>query len=200
MVYSVLSGLAFDKSFDFLSTSQSQLADAILVVAVFFVVLDNWIYLHLYIRVIDIDSIREVVLYLLAAISYSCIPFLYLARSTKSAITLDAPGWLLANLSLICILDALTKFTTLRKLRRPGHSSLSRDEKKLAGTYAFYALTGPLYAIGLAIAAGGLHISAWGPIAKSLIVVAGWMLIRFIDRLVVPFAADVLTNIYLGKP
>ncbi|MBC8030006.1 MAG: hypothetical protein H7Z16_07835 [Pyrinomonadaceae bacterium] len=198
MVYSVLAGLAFDKSFDFLATSQWQLADAILVVAVFFIVLDNWIYLHLYIRVIDVELVWEVVLYLLAALSYSCIPFLYLARSTSSAIPLDAPGWLLVNLFLICIIDTITKCTTLLKMRRRDFSTLTPAEKRLTGAYAFYAFTGPIYALLIGGAVIGLHLASWGIIKKSLIVVAGWLLIRLIDRLVVPLVADAVTKI-LGR-
>jgi len=196
VVYSVLAGLAFEQGFSFLATSSVHLGDVVLLVGVFFIVLENWIYLHLYLRVIDVQTTSEVTLYLLASISYSCIPFLYLAQSRQSGIAFTAPQWLLANYLLICFLDSVTKAVTLRKMRVKGFDKLNEDEHRLVGTYFFYAVTGMLYTVILLVVILLVPVKTWDPTVQAIAVVAIWVFIRIVDRYVIPRTADGLARLW----
>lgn len=198
VVYSVLVGLSLDKGFDFFTASTEKLSSAVLLVGIMIVVLENWIYLPLYFQVIDIDSKAEVAMYIAAAIAYSCIPGLYIARTQQTIFS--APEWIMLNFAAICLIDALTKTFTLAKLKRIYHDATMSDaQKDLAGTYVFYALTGFFYAVLLGAAAIGLSASHLDILVKSLIVTGSWLAVRTIDRLVVPRTASTLAHIYLGK-
>lgn len=198
VVYSVLVGLSLDKSFDFFASSTDKISSAILLVGIMIVVLENWVYLPLYFKVIDIDSKGEVTMYVSAAITYSCIPGLYLAKTQQ--VYLSAPEWVLLNFAVICLIDAITKLFTLGKLKQKFiKSQMTDDEKDLAGTYVFYAYTGIFYTFVLGAIVIGLSLSAWNIIIKSIIVTSSWLAIRTIDRMIIPKTINALAYFYLGK-
>lgn len=69
VVYSVLVGLSLDQSFNFFANSQDKISSFILLVGIIYVVVDNWIYLPIFFKTIDIDSKKEVGVYILAGSS-----------------------------------------------------------------------------------------------------------------------------------
>ncbi|MBI5932916.1 MAG: hypothetical protein HY867_04350 [Chloroflexi bacterium] len=198
VVYSVLVGLSLDKSFDFFANSQDKVSSGILLVGIIIVVIENWVYLPLYLKVIDIQSTNEVSLYVSAAIMYSCIPALYLAKTDGTFFT--APEWILVNFSLICLIDALTKLSTLGKMREKYKlSEMSEIEKELAGTYVFYAFTGIFYTILLAALVIMVNLSQMSLLVQSIITTGSWLIIRAIDRIAIPRTTNALAYFYLGK-
>jgi hypothetical protein len=197
VVYSVLVGLSLDKSFDFFASSSEKISSAILLIGILIVVLENWVYLPIYFKVIDIDSTREVTMYLLAAIAYSCLPSLYLSITQQTFFT--APEWVMLNFVIICLIDSLTKLFTLRKLKIKYHNiEMPIDVKNLAGTYGFYAYTGIFYTILLVATVYGLYISSLNIIFKSVIVTVSWIIIRTTDKIVIPRTTNYLARAYLG--
>ena len=196
VVYSVLVGLSLDKNFDFFAHSETKLSSAILLVGIFIVVLENWIYLPVYLRVIDIDTPEEVVLYLFAVISYSCIPALYLANAEASVLT--PAEWILLNFALICLVDALSKLKSLRKMRTKEPDSLTPTERNLAGSYVFYAYTGIFYSIVLSALVWIVDVSHWSLTIQSLVTTFSWLIIRAIDRIAIPKTVNILAHFYLN--
>ncbi len=167
VVYSVLVGLSLDKNFDFFSSSPDHLYAAILMVGLLIVVLENWVYLPLYLRAVDIESTGESSLYLISAIVYSCIPALYMNQTGLWGF--GATEWIALNFALICIVDSLTKAFTVRKMHRRTRRVLSEDERAVVGAYLFYSITGFFYAVLLFIQVAYLFASALTPIQKALI-------------------------------
>ena len=198
IVYSVLVGLSLDKSFDFFANSQDKVSSGILLVGIIVFVLENWVYLPLYLKVIDIESTKEVSWYVSATIMYSCIPALYLAKTDGTF--LSAPQWILINFSLICFVDAITKLLTLGKMRlKYNHSDMNNIEKELAGTYVFYAYTGIFYTFLLAILVVIVNLSHMSILLQSIITTGSWLTIRAIDRFALPRTTNALAYFYLGQ-
>lgn len=197
VVFSVLAGLSFAEAFNVLASSDFRITEIILSVAVFYIVLDNWYFLHKDLAAIDLVWPSEVVLYLLSLLTYACLPYLYGVRSNLPA-NLGPPEWMLINLLLICLIDAIRKTVTLIRLRQDASETVDESEKKLAGAYVFYSLTGYFYTSLLGIAIAFSVSSGWSLILKSISVVGIWAVIRGIDNVVIPRTADMIARIFLG--
>jgi hypothetical protein len=91
IIYSVLVGLSLDKSFDLFTSSLDKISSGVLLVGIFIVVVENWIYLPIYFSVIDIDSRMESGLYIMAVLAYSCIPALYFATTSGDLFIRNTP-------------------------------------------------------------------------------------------------------------
>lgn len=180
-VYSVLVGLTLDKSFDFFTTSDNKIASAILLVSILIVVLENWIYLPIYFKVINVDLKIEVWMYIFAAISYSCLPGLYIARN--QAPILSAPLWILLNFAFICFVDSITKLITINKLIKKDRNLITKEEKFIIGDYSFYMISGFFYASLLTLETIILSHKFLDPILMASIVTGSWLVIRAFDKI-----------------
>jgi hypothetical protein len=196
VVFSVLAGLSFAEAFNVLASSNFGTAEVILSVAVFYIVLDNWYFLHRDLAVIDLEYPTEVILYLLSLLTYACLPYLY-GNKSKSATILSPPEWLLMNLALICLLDAVRKTVTVYRIHKMRQRGLSEAEKRLAGAYIFYFLTGYFYSVLLFLSISFSLSSTRSLTLKSLLVVVAWAIIRGVDRLVIPRISDLVARIFL---
>ena len=116
LVFSVLVGVALSQSFRLVSESQFAVSQLILVATVFYVVLDNWYSLTVELVHDETRDGTMVIVYLLALVSYSCLPFLFLSGAAKG--TLEPPECLLINLSIICLLDAVRRQLMIRHFSR----------------------------------------------------------------------------------
>jgi hypothetical protein len=108
VVFSVLAGLSFAEAFNVLASSSFRTAEVILSVAVFYIVLDNWYLLHKDLSVIDLEYPAEITMYLISLLTYACLPYLYGIKS-RTLSTVGPPEWLLVNLALIALVDAIRK-------------------------------------------------------------------------------------------
>lgn len=198
IVFSVLAGLSFAEAFSVLANAGFGVTEILLSAGVFYIVLDNWYYLHRDLTVIDIESALEVGLYLLSLITYACLPYLYGVKSQLNG-GFDPPTWMLINLVLICFVDALRKSVTLSHLRKTARKNLSVVEKKLAGAYVFYALTGYFYTLVLLLATGFSLSSSWGVEIKAIVVLVIWFTIRIVDTVIIPKTSDMMASIFLGE-
>lgn len=196
VVFSVLAGLSFAEAFNVVASSNFATAEVILSVAVFYIVLDNWYFLHKDLAVIDLEYPSEVILYLLSLMTYACLPYLYGSKS-KSATMLSPPEWMLMNLALICLLDAVRKTVTVYRINKMRQRGLSEAEQRLAGGYIFYFLTGYFYSVVLFLAVWFSISSTRSLNFKSLLVVGVWAVIRGVDRLVIPRISDLVARIFL---
>lgn len=192
VVYSVLVGLSLDKNFDFFASSPDHLPAAILMLGLLIVVLENWIYLPTYLRQVDIESTSEASLYLFAIIGYSCIPALYLAK--PSLWDLSAPEWIALNFALICILDAITKAFTVRKMYKKPREALTDGDREVVGSYLFYSTTGLFYGALLILECFFLANSNISPLQKAITVTGSWVVIRVIDRLSIKWLIGILLD------
>lgn len=199
IVFSVLAGLSFDKAFDVVASSGFRLAYIILSIMVFYIVLDNWYYLHKDLRIIDVDKPVEIAFYLLSTIVYSCLPYLYIVKNVNPSISLEPPEWMLVNLVLICFIDALRKMVTLIKMRSNSRKYVNDTDRRLVGAYVFYALSGFFYTILLTALIFASVFSSLSVVIKTLIVVLIWGFVRAIDLTVVPKAADLIAQIFLEE-
>ncbi len=201
VVFSVLAALAFQQGFGYLARSSLQLDDFILAALVFGIILENWIYLPIYLHVIDVNESLEAALYFLALIAYSCIPFLLAVANVTSLKILEPYQWMLANLILIVLFDSLSKAVTLAKMLRSPLTWFEADHERviLLGTYFFYVFTGVLYLVIMPmIAYESPGLSLWLGI-KALVPFLLWTIVRVLDRLIIPRLAERLARAILYR-
>jgi hypothetical protein len=187
IVYSVLAGLSFDKSFDVFSRSINFGIDALLLGVVFFIVLDNWYNMNVYFDTIDIDQPFEIILYLITAICFSCLPFLYFARSAPAFLGLDSPTLLLINFILILSFDSLAKYVSYRKTKlKSKGKTLSSEKRRLLAKFIFIAFSGLVYIVLMIILLFILQIELLNIsiTSKAAVVAVFWILIRLLDTIV----------------
>lgn len=200
VVFSVLAGLSFDKAFDVVASSGFRLAYIILSITVFYIILDNWYFLHRDLHLITIDNPIEIAFYLLSIIVYSCLPYLYIVKSVNPSVPLEPHEWMLVNLALICFIDALRKTITLIKMRSKPDKYINEEDRRLVGAYVFYCLSGYFYTILLSVIILVSVLSSFNVIIKTLFVVAIWGVIRTIDLVVIPRTASLIARIFLEMP
>jgi hypothetical protein len=196
VVFSVLAGLSFAEAFNVLASAGFGLTETFLSIAVFYIVFDNWYYLHKDLTVIDVESELEIGLYLLSLMTYACLPYLYGVNSKLNG-GFDPPTWMLINLLLICFVDAIRKTVTLANLRK--NKNFSNSEKKLAGAYVFYSLTGYFYTIILLLATSFSLSITIEVYIKAILVVVLWFAIRIIDIVLIPRTSNLMVKIFLGE-
>lgn len=196
VVFSVLAGLAFQKVFDFLQNSGFLLVETILSIAVFYVILDNWYYLHKDLALFNVEKPIEVVFYVLSTVVYSCLPFLYGANSSKANLGLNPPEWFLLNLVMICLFDAFRKAATIYKFHN-NQINLEIHTRRLVGSYTFCMMTGFFYAVILLFLLIAFKSSNWDLLTKTFFVVGIWGLIRATDNIIIPRVSDVSARIFL---
>ena len=118
IVFSVLAGLSLSETFRSFSSAPSLFPALILSLAAFYIILDNWYFLHKDLSVIEIGSGVEVIFYLVSLITYACLPYLYfinidIAQHSKlHGWFTTAAEWMLLNLILLCFFDAIRKVIT----------------------------------------------------------------------------------------
>lgn len=199
VVYSVLAGLSLAQCFDTLTASSFDPTKAILLSAVFYIVFDNWYCLHVRLRLYDIERPIEVVFYLIAIVFYSCLPFLYAAKNLTSVASLSFPEFLLINLSIICLFDAISKHATLTRLCRISKQPSTKEQITLVGTFVFYTTTGYIYFVLLLFVIWLLKNSSLSSTWKAALVVVLWFAVRTIDRLVIPRASGYLAGLIMSS-
>lgn len=199
VIYSVLAGLSFAQCFDTLTASGFSSTKAALLIVVFYIVLENWYYLHVYLRLYDIDKPTEVVFYLFSILLYSCLPFLYVTKNIGTVCSIGPPEFLMLNLSLICLVDGISKHITLMKFRTIPLEKLSQEQIDLVGSFMFYAMTGYFYFILLALGAWIISGSTIPDLLKAATVFSIWFGIRVIDRVIIPRISGYLSRFILLK-
>lgn len=183
IVFSVLVSVSFAQCFTLVGQSQFSLYQLLLIATVFFVVLDNWYNLNWELLQAPVAGAPAVILYLLALISYSCLPFLYLSR-TATTVGLGPPEFLMVNLSAICLLDAVRRTVAIRHFSR--RSEVSRQEQERVGKNFFLTVTGYLYALLLALVAAASSSAKFDLPTRAGSVLAIWLVVRGIDTLLMP--------------
>ncbi len=198
IVFSVLAGLAFTESFSQLSLKGFGITESILTFLVFYVVMDNWYWLHKDLVIIDVTSSIEVVLYLLSVVSYSCVPYMFGTKS-NAVVGVGAAEWMMINLAIICFIDATRKTASLIKLHNLSLEGYEENEKKLIGRFVFFVITGFCYTIFLIIATA-YSVKCTSPAEfKATLVVLIWIAIRIIDLIVMPKISYWVTNVFLER-
>jgi len=203
LVFSVLACIAWGKLFDLYAHSLSDPISLLFAITIFYIILDNWYWLHKDLMTFDVEISSEVIFYLLAAISYACLPYIYGVSSQSTDPMLSAPEWLIINLFLICVFDSIRKCITLRKIRskpRDYFGEHAFDTKQyLAGAYVFYTLTGVLYSLGFIILFLVCRSSNWSITIKSLLVICIWAFVRISDTILIPKFSKYMYSIYFGN-
>lgn len=197
IVYSVLVGLSLTESLSAFSSAPT-LSNMVLLVGVTMVVFENWIYLPVYLRSTDITSSLEVSFYLLAVISYSCLPGLYLARIDIG--DLHAPEWALISFAAIALCDSMAKSVSFLRIRKKPFDEVQPSEKKLAVIFAFYAVTGLVISLLLVVGLLLLRGSDWSLLVQSMSVCGVWLAIRICDRFVVTRIMSLVFSILWEEP
>jgi hypothetical protein len=184
IVFSVLVGVSFAEALTTLGESHFKLYQLLLIATVFYVVLDNWYHLNK-----DLVHLRtplqtangfDIALFLVTLVSYSCLPFLYFAH-TASTSTFGPPEFLAANLSAICILDALRRnFVFLRNKKVP---DLGEQVWHKKNTYLI--LTGWAYGLVLAVITAAFSSSQLSLNLRAGLILVAWLLSRGVDYLVI---------------
>jgi hypothetical protein len=178
IVFSVLVGLSFSQIVDLASSVRFRGAVAFLCVALFFVILDNWYQLFSELSYFEIHSGLEVFLYALALVPYAGLIFIVGAKADPIE-RLDPADWMGINLALICLFDALRMSATILVHRR---RSVTEPTLELMGKYAFYAMTGIVYAVLFVLVVSSDPAGSWVGVG---IIVGLWSAIRAIDFAVV---------------
>jgi hypothetical protein len=180
VVYGVLVGLSLDQSFNLFASTKDKTAGLILLAGVIFIIVDKWIYLSQYFKVIDIDSKEEVGFYTLALIVDSCIFALYLAKSDGGS--LSAPIWIMINLCIICVFDAITKYISIKKIiSKFKDSDVPQREKELIGRFGFICASAIIYAFAYALIIYITFTNNFNVLQQSAIIILSWLVIRIID-------------------
>ena len=184
IVFSVLVGVSFAQALTILGESHFRLYQLLLVATVFYVVLDCWYSLnkelvHLRMQLASAKGLT-IALYLVTLVAYSCLPFLYFAH-TASAPTFSAPEFLTANLSAICILDAIRRNVVfLRNQKGPDHEERAWHKKN-----TYLIVTGWAYGVILAIGTLAFSSSHLSLNLRSGIILAAWLTSRAVDYLAI---------------
>jgi len=193
VIYSVLAGLAFAEIFRTLGdTGYGTTFELVVAVFVFYVIFDNWYFIHQDLNVFDIERPTEVTLYTLSAVVNSCLPYLFVF--VREPFGLIPPQWLLVNLVLITLFDAARKFIILRRLKKQGLANF--EQRRLWGTYVFYFGSGLFYTVGLSLVLMALHSSSLPLERQAIMVVATWILLRIVDNIVIKMWAEKFTGIF----
>ncbi len=194
LVFSVLVAVALPQAFLFINQNNYTADSVLLFTMVFYIVLDNWYHLYSDMHLFDIDTRSEVVLYFLSLVAYACLPFLY-GVSSATFETIGPPEWMLINLALICILDALRKATTVLKLRG---KTLDASTRHLVGGYVLYAVSGFFYSTILIVITMVLSARQMDVTFRAGVVGGIWVLIRTLDLAVIPRVASAAYRITSG--
>jgi len=176
IVFSVLIGVSFAQAFAILGQSHFKLAQLLLITTVFYVVLDCWYNLSRELTHLQVAHGLDVALYLLALVSYSCLPFLYFAH-TATTPTFGSPEFLTANLSLICILDAVRRNLVFL---RNGNSATD-DERRWHKKNNYLIITGYAYGSVLIIGTLAFTGSDLSTNLRAGIILGAWLFSRIVD-------------------
>ena len=180
IVFSVLVGVSFAQALTILGEAHFKLYQLLLVATVFYVVLDCWYGLNkdlLHLRTqLERATGFDIALNLITLVSYSCLPFLYFAH-TASTPTFGAPEFLTANLSALCILDAIRRnLVFLRNQKGP-----DADEEAWHKRNTYLIVTGWAYGLILAVSTLAFSSSHMSLNARAGIILGAWLLSRAVD-------------------
>lgn len=209
VLYSVLAGLSFQQMLAFVAFGDDWSSRLLLTFLLFFIVIDNWIYLAIYLNQIDIDNTLEAVLYVPALISYSCLPFLLGISSNGLQRALGIEGstqWMIFNLILIVLFDAFSKAVITRKIYSKSAEWFDDERLELFGTFFLYAATGffvyfPSLSFLLAETKNiGSFLERFS-IDSAIVPLIIWLLIRSMDHFIIPTIASTISQsiIHLAK-
>jgi hypothetical protein len=191
LVFSVLVGVSFAQSLSLISASKFSLFQLLLIATVFYVVLDNWYSLNVELAHEDVHDGIMVWVYLLALVAYSCLPFLYLSHEATGS--LEPPEFLLANLSAICLLDAIRRSLAIRDFTRS--PSAAEHERERVGKQLFLAVTGYVYFALLGGAAAAFTALPITVVWRAACVPVIWLALRGVDNILIPKLSNALYNI-----
>jgi hypothetical protein len=180
IVFSVLIGVSFAQAFTILGQSHFELSQLLLVATVFYVVFDCWYGLNRELTHLLVARGRDIALYLAALVCYSCLPFLYFAH-TATTPSFGAAEFLTANLSIICIFDAVRRNVVFL---RNGNKTPA-DEKRWHKRNNYLVITG--YAYGVILALGTL-LFASSNLSTDLragIILVVWLIFRGVDYIMI---------------
>lgn len=206
LVFSVVAGLALAKLFEVFISFNFQLYESVICGLIFFVIFDNWYFLHKDLTMISVRTPLEVVFHLASLVVYACLPFLYgisliainQIRITENVALTDPADFLIISLMLICAFDAARKGVIVSKLVRR-NEQLNAYEKQIVGAYIFFVITGIAYSITLFILLCWGASSDWTLMRKTLVAVPVWIVIRFTDNWAVPKIAGYLRDFFLKR-
>lgn len=176
IVFTVLIGVSLAQAFSLLAEPSLDISQLLLMATVFYVVFDCWYALNTNVRYIQATGGFDITLYLLTLVSYSCLPFLYLADTTDTPF--EPPEFLTANLALICLLDATQRAIVFRR----NGDKASPDEERWHTKNTYLMLSG--YFVGALLIIGTFTLASWDISAtlRAAIILAVWVIVRVFDR------------------
>lgn len=178
VVFTVLIGVSFAQAFSVLGQTLT-LSKALLIVTVFYVVFDCWYAFTVNIKYIQATGGVAISFTLLTLLSYSCLPFLYLAHNATTAF--GPPEFLAANLAAICILDAVQRYRVFGS--NGGNATPEDQEWHIKNTYLIGS--GAAYFVFLA-ALIIIFVSAAPTVdLRAAIVLILWLVFRLVDHYVI---------------
>ncbi|MDH5506170.1 MAG: hypothetical protein OEZ02_02990 [Anaerolineae bacterium] len=199
-VFTVLAGITISAAFNVIATKNLVTEDILFSVLVLYIVLDNWYGLTKDLSYFDVVDPSEVIFYLLSLFTYACLPYLFGIRSDLIS-DFKQPEWMLVNLAMLCLFDAVRKSLTVRRLKKSPNFANNLPEKVLLGSYVFYALSGYFYFLLLFLGTLVLSKSSATIITKVSIVFGIWLLIKTIDVVAIPRTSEIMASIFLkGEP
>lgn len=176
IVFTVLIGVSFAQAFSVLGETHLDTSQLLLIATVFYVVFDCWYGFNVNVRYIGATGGIAITFTLLTLVSYSCLPFLYLAHTTSTP-SFEPPEILMANLATICILDAIQRTRIFRR----NANSVASEEQRWHKKNSYLIVTG--FGYGAVLAALTLAFTNWDASVtiRAGIVLALWLVSRLFD-------------------
>lgn len=205
IVFSVMVGVSFAQAFGVATKPHLSLSRFLLVLTVFYVVLDCWYNLNFQLMHFRRFKWWDLGLYLLALIFYSCLPFLYFAQ-TKSNVSFGLPELLMANLALICIADAIRRTVVVVRTRRQVRLEptivrfLTNEDIDRFGTDTYFLISGFAFGLILFLVAYILRNEDPNVNITAASILVAWLAIRIIDHIFIKNLSKALSGFVISQP